>query len=349
MKKTLLIIGDRKTKRGKLDPSLKQFIKHAEKPNAKRNFNLKVIAYQNVLTGKLPEINEKYLIIMLFFPFEHWNKQIEVYDQDKRAYGDQKFGSQFSKFFIAVEKILTKKYRNKKIRYVNPPQSCILDRDKAKTKSLLLKNNIPVPNAFAVSNPRAIEDLIKEGKSLYLKPRFGAMGKGITYVSGRQVVTNFLFRQDRIISRPYDYNWRFSRISNKKRFLKKLLSKDVICEEAIEPATHEGRRFDFRIYTIYGRTPYFYAKSVGENSIVTNWSQGGRIEKKKSFYQHIPKSKIRLMLSLAKKTARTLGLNYAGVDILFSKGFEKIYVLEAHSFPAHEKGFNLTKFLSEKI
>ncbi|MEA3560693.1 MAG: hypothetical protein U9R31_02870, partial [Candidatus Omnitrophota bacterium] len=186
-------------------------------------------------------------------------------------------------------------------------------------------------------------------KSLYLKPRFGSMGKGITHVSKQGILTNFLFRKNQITSRPYDYNWKFSRVNNEKQFLNKLLLKNVICEEAIEPTVHKERRFDFRVYIIYGKVTYFYAKSMKKDSIVTNWSQGGRIEKKNDFYKCIPENKILLMLSLARKTARVLGLSYAGIDILFSKGFKKIYVLEAHSFPAYEKGFDLMRFLSKMI
>ncbi|MEA3560199.1 MAG: hypothetical protein U9R31_00300, partial [Candidatus Omnitrophota bacterium] len=128
MKKTLLVIGDEKNKKGGLDFSLKRLIQHTKKLDAKGNLNLKTINYQNALNGKLPEINDKQITIMLFFPFKYWNEKIEVYNKDERVYGGKKFGTQFGKFFTTVEKTLKEKYPDKKINYINSPKSCILDR-----------------------------------------------------------------------------------------------------------------------------------------------------------------------------------------------------------------------------
>ena len=116
------------------------------------------------------------------------------------------------------------------------------------------------------------------------------------------MITNFLFKRGKIISRPYDYNWKFIRVTknNRNRYLKKLLYDGIIIEKAIDPAVSNGRRFDFRVYCIYGKVVYFYARSSKVGSCVTNWSQGGEIEKKVKFSKYIPKDKIKKVQELER-------------------------------------------------
>jgi len=99
MKKALLVIGEKKVVKGRsLDPSRNAFIKHIKKL-APASAEIKMIGYKNVLTGDLPDINANGLIILLFFPFQYWNKNIEVYNKDSRVYGDHRFGRDFGIFF----------------------------------------------------------------------------------------------------------------------------------------------------------------------------------------------------------------------------------------------------------
>ena len=177
------------------------------------------------------------------------------------------------------------------------------------------------------------------------------MGKGITYLSNGLLITNFLLRKGKIISHPYDYHWRFHEIkdSDKDTFLKILLSRGFIFEEAIDSPVYKGRRSDFRVYCVYGTISYYYVRTTPVVSLVTNWSQGGKIEHKGKFSKYIAHSKLERVKFLARKVAKELKLNYAGVDIIFSKDYKKIYVLEAHSFSGYEKGFNLMGNLAKEI
>jgi len=359
MKKALLIIGDSKINRRKSAPSFNSFVRHIERLNKKRKVltggavskEIHIIKYRDVLSNNLPEILAPVLHIALFFPYEYWNKNIEVYKKDSRAYGDKKFGREYKKFFDKIDKILKEKYQDKEVQYINPPKSSILERDKKESKKLFKKKNIPTPKSFTVKKLKDIHRLIARGVSLYIKPRFGAFGKGITYLSKDLMITNFLFRKGKIKSRTYDYNWRFSKINgrDRNRLLKMLLSMGCICEEAIEPPIFNGRRFDFRVYCIYGRIVYYYVRSTLDTAPVTNWSQGGRIEKKSEFSEYVFKNKIKRVKSLARQVAKELSLNYTGVDIILSKNSSKAYVLEAHSFPGYEKGFDLMGCLARKI
>ena len=96
---------------------------------------------------------------------------------------------------------------------------------------------------------------------------------------------------------------------------------------------------------MFGKAVYLYAKSSPAEYYVTNWSQGGRIDKRKTILRTIPQKNISRLKQMATKATRALGLNFAGIDIIFSQDFKKAYVLEGNAFPGYEKGFDLMKCL----
>jgi len=352
MNKALLIIGERKMTKGRsLDPSCNAFIRHLN-GRLEKESEIRIINYKDVFANNLPEIESDQLLILLFFPFQYWDKYIEVYDKDARVYGDKSFGREFEQFFSRLENIIKKNYRDKKISFVNPPTASVLDRDKKECKDFLRKHNIPTPRSYVVKSLKDVTKITERGVSLYIKPRFGSMGKGISYLSNGLLITNFLYKKGKVISHPYDYNWRFHEITKKtdrNKFLRTMIARDFIFEEAIDPPIHKGRRSDFRVYCMYGKIPYYYLRTTPAVSLVTNWSQGGTIEQKRKFTKYISEARLKRVKSLARKVAKDLKLNYAGVDVIFSNDYKELYVLEAHSFPGYEKGFNLMGHLAKEI
>ena len=349
-KKALLVIGEEKITWIRPYVSFGKFVGNARKFKRKSpRFELEVINYTQLLCGNVPAIEASLIKVVLFFPYRYWNRNIEVY-QNGRIYGDRRFGRDFKVFFRKVNRAIDKYYKGKKIEYLNSPEACYLDRDKKASKDLLRKRKVPTPRTFRVFSFADIQRLLNKGVSLYIKPRFGAMGKGITYINREEVISNFLFRKGKIISRPSDFNWRFTTIKDGKEFLNELLKKGFICEEAIESAVFKRRRrFDFRIYVIFGKVVYLYAKSSPLESCVTNWSQGGKIDKKKKILRALPKEKVTLLKKMAKRAAQVLGLNFAGIDIIFSKNLKNAYVLEGNAFPGYEKGFDLMECLLKHV
>lgn len=348
IKKALLVIGDEKIARRRPHLSFQKFIAHARRLKNKGPFELRVISYAQLLSKAAPVIGASLIKVIFFFPHQYWNRNIETY-RDGKIYGDKTFGGQFRAFFEEVKKTIEADYAGKRIEYLIPPELCCLDRDKRASKDALAKGAVSTPRAFNVSSFRGVQRLLSQGLNLYIKPRFGAMGKGITYLNKEEAISNFFFRRGEIVSRLSDFNWRFRRIKDRQSFINQLLKRGFICEEAIRPATFKGRRFDFRVYVLFGKVIYFYAKSSEAESCVTNWSQGGRIDKRKTILRKFPRQKIAVLKNLAKKGARTLGLNFAGVDIIFSEDLKNAYVLEGNAFPGHEKSFDLMKSLAEKI
>jgi len=206
MKKALLVIGERKVMKGKsLDPSCNAFIRHLN-GSLNGDEEIKIINYKHVFANNLPKIHNTHLIILLFFPFQYWDKYIEVYDRDTRVYGDKSFGKEFAHFFAKAERIIKKNYSDKKLEFVNPPSASVLDRDKEECKNFLKKHNIPIPKSYDVKNLKDIQRHLDRGITMYIKPRFGSMGKGISYLNKELLITNFLFQKGQVISHSYDYN-----------------------------------------------------------------------------------------------------------------------------------------------
>jgi ribosomal protein S6--L-glutamate ligase/tetrahydromethanopterin:alpha-L-glutamate ligase len=346
MKKTVLVIGDI-IPQFKSHSSFRSFL-DKEKYLYRKGIDLKVVEYYEVLNGHLPQIETKNITVVTFFPYHYWDENIEIEDKGDHIYGDETYGKKFNRLFNRVEKRLYSKYKDKKLFFINSPASIRIDRDKKKTKDILEKAGIPTPKLYRVKSHKDILEFVNRGESIYIKPRFGAMGKGISFISPGRWHTNFIFRGGKISSHKNDYSWNFSLVTGNVNFLKSLLRHDVICEQAIEHPVIDGRKIDFRVYVIFGEVPYVYAKSTRAKGVITNWSQGGTIEKP-SFLKKFPRGVVERAKFLARKTAVALKLNYTGVDVVFSGDFDKAYVLEAHSFPGYEKGFDLMKYLVKKL
>ena len=348
--KSLLIIGDERESKKRPARPFVSFVKHVRKLIPK-NAESATVSYKEVLVGKLPVFKHPMVEIILFFPYDYWNEHIEVYDKDKRLYGDDSFGKEYARFFKMVENRIKKAYSDKKIIYLNHPSSSLIERDKKKAKHILNKNGIPSPKVFRVTDTKKIYRILEKGKAVYIKPRFGALGKGITYLSRDSFITNFKYKHGKIINRRSDYGWRCYRLKKGKRnkLLQELIRRKFIFEEAIEHPVHRGKRFDFRVHVIYGKTPYFYAKAVPAKHPITNWTQGGRIVKKERFLRYVPRDRIESVRQLAVRVAKALNLGYAGIDIVLSKDLKNVYCLEAHSFPGYEKGFDIMKYIAKSI
>jgi len=350
MRKTVLVIGDLMMSQDKFEPSLNRFITYKHRLNS-RNVGVILITYDDLMAGRLPNVSTKRVDVMLFFPYAHWNEEIECFDKDARIYGDLSFGKGFRSYFLKVDRALKRKYKANTLRYVNPPLSCIIDRDKKETHDLLKDAGVNTPAIHSVKSVSDIERIVAGGKSLYIKPRFGAMGKGITYINSKGCFTNFLFKDGKILNRPDDYNWKAAKvpISKQKAFLPILIKRGFIFQEAIYTPVVDGRKFDMRIYVIYGNVPYLYAKSTESKNFITNWSQGGRIEKGNFLKRALGSKNKKRAIAMAIKSARILNLNYAGVDVIFDEASNKLHVLEIQSFPGYERGFKLMKFLANLI
>lgn len=176
------------------------------------------------------------------------------------------------------------------------------------------------------------------------------MGKGITYIEKDRWITNFGFREGRILSRKSDYGWKFREVTGNKAFLKRLLRQDLIIEDAIEPLLSKGRKYDLRIYVCFGKVLYIYPRSTDPRNITTNISQGATGEKQ-DFLHGIPEKTLERAKKYALKAVRTMNLNFAGVDIMPLIDHGNVTVIEVNTFPGFPRvrAFDLSKHLMKAI
>jgi len=344
MNTTVLVLGDNSDWE-----SFNRFREQLQKHHSKKNMNWVTATYDILEKNKLPIIESDTIIIYLFFPFTYWDKYIEK-ERYKGVYGNVEFYNKFRSFWSEIHRTLKKVYRGKKIRFINHPLKIAVDRDKEFTKTILSENKINMPIPYYTRIYKDILKLVnKENKKLFLKVRYGSMGKGITYLEKGNWKTNFRFKDGRITNLRSDYSGTFIDITDNVEFLKELLTKDIVIEEAIDAYKLEDIIFDLRLYMFYDELLYIFPRTNKKDAITANISQGGQ-GRSTQFLKRFPKSVIDKVVSSGIQTIQAMDVNFAGIDVMISKDLG-VYVIELNAFPGFPKvsRFNLSKRIIQRI
>jgi len=171
--------------------------------------------------------------------------------------------------------------------------------DKLLTSQLLVKENLPIPKTILVNGDVDIDLIEKEvGFPCVVKATSGSKGKTVHLCQTKKDFTSLMSL--------------LSSIS---------LKKTMIIQEFVDaqPGT------DLRVWIIGGKTVVAMKRSGAEGDFRANISQGGTAE----LFEITDEVDY-----LARETARVLGLQIAGVDLLFDKDGYKI--CEANSSPGFE-------------
>jgi len=321
---------------------------HEKKAFLNNGFEYISADYKHIFDGKIEKIKTKKVIIFLFFPFSYWSKYIE-YKNYKGIYGSRIFFKKFTFFWGLVEDRIKKYFIAKEILFVNHPKICGIYRDKLRVASKLASAYIAQPKIYKMFRMKDIQKKLRSSHSLFLKPRYGSTGKGITVLSPSNWQTNFIFRDNKIVSRKSNRAWRFRDITGNTRFLSQLIKKDVLIEEAVDSLILKDYNVDFRIYTFFNKVIYIYPRKNKRDKIVTNISQGGRGDP--SLLQMLPNHLIAKAKKIAVKVSRILGLNLMGIDIALDRNLKDAYVIDVNVFPGFPKKstFNLTRCLIKEL
>lgn len=339
---SIIAVGDR------VDHDSYQKFAHEKKSFLNYGFEYVATDYRRFLKGKIPQIKTKKIIIFLFFPFSYWNKNIE-HKNYKGIYGNSTFYRKSVIFWDRVEQAARKHLSDKKIVFINNPQLCGAYRDKLAVIKKLTAAGISQPRLYVLSSVEAIQKKLTHGISFFLKPRYGSMGKGITFLTKSDWQTNFTFKNNKIISRRSDHGWKFSDVTGKHKFLKQLLKKDILIQEAVGPGILNGNMIDFRVYTFRNKVVYIYPRKNKLARITTNISQGGHGDP--GILKMLPKSLIARVEKEAVKASRALNIDFAGIDIIPDRNFKQIYVVDVNVFSGFPKRrtFNLARCLTEEL
>lgn len=339
---TILTIGDRADY-----DSYKKF--HKEKPFIlKSGFDYITVNYKRFLESRIPPVKTKKVLIFLFFPFSYWDKHIE-HRNYKGIYGNRAFYKKFNQFWNKVSKMLKSSLSDKEIFFINPPSLCGLYRDKLMVAKKFSRGGIPSPKLYNVPRVAELENLLDKGQSLFLKARYGSMGKGITFLSWANWQTNFIFKNGKIISRRSDHRWKFRDITGDRKFLSKLLKKDILIEKAVDSLLLKKMKVDMRIYVFFNKVIYIYPRRNRIDKITTNISQGAKGDPR--LLRELPKNLITKAKKLAPKVSRILKLNLVGMDIMMDHNLKDIYVIDVNLFSGFPKRrtFNLAQYMVKEL
>ncbi|AKB74207.1 Coenzyme gamma-F420-2:alpha-L-glutamate ligase [Methanosarcina lacustris Z-7289] len=185
------------------------------------------------------------------------------------------------------------------VRVFNSSQSIDTVKDKLYSQQILAERGISSPNTMFAKNPVNI-DLVEKylGFPLIVKALSGSMGKGI-FLS--ETHDNFRDIMELIhVTNP---------------------NANIILQEFIKSSL--GR--DLRVLVIGGRAVVCMERIAPAGSFKSNYSRGGAVRK----FDMTPE-----IQQLATETARTFGLDIAGIDLLFDGDHFK--VCEANSSPGFE-------------
>ncbi|MDI6917176.1 MAG: hypothetical protein QMC80_05205 [Thermoplasmatales archaeon] len=255
MLQSLLILGDESDW-----DSYKKFCRQLRQHHSKQ-FNLITATYEHLAENRLPDVENKKIVVFLFFPFKYWDENIE-YRGYESVYGNVRFYEKFIVFWSGIYEQINAFYSNKKLYFINHPLRISVDRDKELTKTILSRAGIEVKPSFFTRNYKDILRMVnKENRKLFIKVRYGSMGKGITYIEKDEWKTNFRFENNRIVSSVSDYGWVFMDITNNINFLKRLLTKDIVIEEAVEPYIIDNLKFDLRFYVCFDDVLLYISKN----------------------------------------------------------------------------------------
>ena len=339
---TILLVGDRQ------DYDTYKKINSENKTFTREGFEYVTINYSQLLQGKLPEVNNQKIIVIFCFPFSYWNKYIE-HKHYRGLYGNKVFYRKFMFFWKKVDKKIKEYLRGKKIIFINHPYSCAAYRDKIKVANYLAKEDIPQAKLLRAVKINRIQNRLSKGHQFFLKPRYGSMGKGITFLSQSKWQTNFFLRGNKILSRKSDRGWKFREVTNNRNFLKRILAKDIMIQEAVDSLVLKGNKIDFRVYTFFNKVIYIYPRRNKLNKVTTNITQGARGDIK--ILEDLPPDLINKSRSIAEKTAKTLGINFAGIDIIPRSDLNKVYVIDVNLFSGLPKKriFNLSRHLAKEL
>ena len=263
--------------------------------------------------------------VILFFPYKLWDTFVEA---GNGLYGGRSFIANIRKLKNHLQEHLERAFPE--ALYVNNPSVFVLERDKGEAKEFLRRHGVSViPNV--PKDIATIKSELIKGNCIYVKVRYGSMGKGITRLEKGKWLTNFRYEKGTIENNLCDFEWKTIDVTDDYGFLEKLLREDVLVERGIETPRKLGNKFDIRGVFIYGRLAELYGRT-STDPLITNLSQGGGCLEPRDLIEMIGFDKLSEATRNMDEANRAFGTNLLGVDLTFDENLIP-FVMEVNSFP----------------
>lgn len=193
---------------------------------------------------------------------------------------------------------LARQFESMKIHTTNSSSAILQSRDKLFSLQLLLKNGVDIPTTGFANSPMDTNDLIDmvDGAPLIVKLLEGTQGRGVVLAETKKAAESVI-----------------------NAF--KALRANLLVQEFVKEA--DGK--DLRCFVIGGKVVASIQRAAAPGEFRANIHQGGAA----SIVKITPKER-----ALAVKSAKVLGLDVAGVDIIRSK--KGPLLLEVNSSPGLE-------------
>jgi len=324
------------------------------------NIGLHSVEFDDACEDRFPYIESENIICMMYFPWKFRNRNIKNFRKRDGLYGGKLHQKKIDDVYKTVEeniKLLYEEEQGKNVFYINNAYSISVSRDKKKIKNILNENNIPTPVMYETTSTDEILEIIKEN-NIYIKPRVGGEGKGITYLTKNKCLTNIDWDikynktpfVDTHINVFQDDKWDMHKIDKefKLDFLEDILQRYVLIEKEVDYALVNNLKVDFRVYAVFKKPVFILPRTNKPQNILTNWSRGGNVETQ-DFLNNFSKDVIKNIKQTAAMAAEVIGANFIGLDLIPSKDFETIYVLEGQTDPGYTKQYNLPRSIANNI
>ncbi len=183
---------------------------------------------------------------------------------------------------------------------LNSSQSMETSKDKLATLQLLASNNMPIPKTMLAKFPLNLEVIEKEfSYPIIIKTITGSQGRGVFLLENRNKLNDLANLME--------------------------ISKDPRVNLILQEFISSSHGKDIRVIVIGGRPIGSMLRTASNNSFKANFSAGGSVAP----YKLNP-----AIEWLAVESAKLMGLDIAGVDILFDQDSYKI--CEVNSYPGFE-------------
>lgn len=203
-----------------------------------------------------------------------------------------RLGSGTSYFALA----LIRQFERLNIPCINSSLGIEVVKDKLFSQQILAHKKLPVPKTMLMKFPVDIDFVTRKfGYPLVMKTLSGSLGKGVFLMENRKQLEDFS---------------RMIELAN--------ANLNIIVQEMVE----DSRGRDLRVFVVGGRVVGCMQRTAKANDFRANFSAGGTVEP----YEITP-----AIEWIALEASKTLGLDIAGVDLLFDHDSFKI--CEVNSSP----------------